>query len=345
LQEDTDTAGTEALAAKICKALAAPVSIDGNRTHSSASIGIVPYSADVADPEAMMTKADLALFRAKTEGRDCFRFHVRELDDTVRERVAIGEGLHSAIENEEMELYYQPQVELVSTRLVGLEALLRWNHPTRGLLLPDQFIPIAESSGGIVQIGQWVIEQVCRQIAEWQRQGLAPHVVAANISAGQFKLAGDIDRIIATALAKHGVAPERLELELTESVLMEATQRHGEDFERLRRVGVRLAIDDFGTGYSSLDYLRSFRVARLKIDRSFVGGVTTGSDDATIVRAVIGLARALGIEVVAEGVETAAQRAFLISAGCRFAQGYYFGKPMPALAATALLQKECAAAG
>ncbi len=339
LQEDADgVAGAEKLASKICRAIAAPLAIDGNQVHSSASIGIVPYHGDIVDPEAMMTKADLALFCAKTDGRDRFRFHIRELDERVRERVAIGEGLHSAIENDELELYYQPQVALTSARLVGLEALIRWNHPARGLLLPQQFIPIAESSGSILQIGQWVIERVCGQIGDWQRQGILPQVVAANISAGQFKLASNLDRVVAEALARYGIAANRLELELTESVLMEATQRHGEEFERLRRVGVRLAIDDFGTGYSSLDYLRSFRVARLKIDRRFVGGVTTNPDDATIVRAIVGLARALAVEVVAEGVETAAQRAFLLAAGCQFAQGYYFGKPMPAAAATALLQ-------
>ncbi len=221
--------------------------------------------------------------------------------------------------------------------------MIRWNHPERGLLLPEQFIPIAESNGSILQIGQWVIEQVCRQIAVWQQQDIVPQVVAANISAGQFKLASNLDLVVAAALAKYGIAADQLELELTESVLMEATQRHSEEFERLRRVGVRLAIDDFGTGYSSFDYLRTFRatrnVARLKIDRRFVDGVTTDSDDATIVRAIVGLASALGVEVVAEGVETAEQRDFLISAGCKFAQGYHFGKPVPAAAATAILRR------
>ena len=343
LQEDvTSIVDTEALATKICRTIAAPLSIDGNQIYTSASIGIVPCQGDIADPEAMMTKADLALYRAKTEGRNRFRFHIRELDEKVRERVMIGEGLHSAIENEELELYYQPQVELKSGLLVGLEALIRWDHPERGLLLPEQFIPIAESNGSILQIGQWVIEQVCRQIAVWQQQDIVPQVVAANISAGQFKLASNLDLVVAAALAKYGIAADQLELELTESVLMEATQRHSEEFERLRRIGVRLAIDDFGTGYSSFDYLRTFRatrnVARLKIDRRFVDGVTTDSDDATIVRAIVGLASALGVEVVAEGVETAEQRDFLISAGCKFAQGYHFGKPVPAAAATAILR-------
>ncbi len=167
---------------------------------------------------------------------------------------------------------------------------------------------------------------------------IAPRVVAANVSAGQFKLPAHLDRVVADTLAQYGIAPERLELELTESVLMEATQRHKQEFARLCRIGVRIAIDDFGTGYSSLDYLRSFRVSRLKIDRRFIASLPASPDDAAIVRAVIGLAHALSVEVVAEGVETASQRAFLIAAGCRFAQGYYFGKPMTAAAATALLQ-------
>ena len=338
LQEDTvDIAGTEALATRICRMIAAPFSIEGNEVHTSASIGVVPYQEDIADPEAMMMKADLALYRAKTEGRDRFCFHIRELDQLVRERVAIREGLHLAIDNGEFELHYQPQVELASGRIVGLEALIRWNHPERGQLLPDQFIPTAESTGSILRIGKWVIEQTCRQIGIWQKKGIAPPVVAANVSAGQFKLDSDLDRMIAQALDENRVDSDRLELELTESVLMEATQRHADEFERLRRIGVRIAIDDFGTGYSSLDYLRSFRVARLKIDRRFVNGVTSNPDDATIVRAVIGLAGELGIEVVAEGVENSEQRGFLFSAGCKFAQGYLFGRPMPVAATTALL--------
>ena len=341
LQEDVDNlTGAETLAAKICKSAAAPVLIDGNRIHSGASVGIVPYQPDIADPEGMMSKADLALYRAKTDGRDRFRFHIRELDEKVRERMILGEGLHSAVENGELELYYQPQVELKSGQLVGLEALIRWNHPVRGLLLPDQFIPIAELNGSILPIGEWVIERTCHQIAVWREQHIMPQLVATNVSACQFKLASNLDRIVSEALAKYSIAPYQLELELTESVLMEATQRHSEQLERLSRIGVRIAIDDFGTGYSSLDYLRSFRVTRLKIDRRFIDGVASNSDDATIVRAVIGLARELSIEVVAEGVETAEQQAFLLSAGCQVGQGYYFEKPVPTITATALLRRK-----
>jgi diguanylate cyclase (GGDEF)-like protein/PAS domain S-box-containing protein len=339
LQEDvTNLAGTEALAANICRALAAPFSIEGNQLHTGASIGIVPFRAGIGDPEAMMSKADLALYRAKSEGRNTFRFHIHELDEDVRERLTISEDLHNAVENAELALHYQPQVELASGRLVGLEALIRWNHPRRGVLLPEQFIPVAESSGSIVQVGQWAIENVCRQIVTWREEAIAPPIVAVNISAGQFKLASNFDHAVAAILARYGVAPAALELELTESVLMEATQRHRAQFEGLRGLGVRLAIDDFGVGYSSFDYLHSFRVERLKIDRRFIDAVTTHTVDATIVRAIIRLADELGIDVIAEGVETAAQRAFLIESGCRFAQGYLFGEPIPAMAATRLLQ-------
>jgi diguanylate cyclase (GGDEF)-like protein/PAS domain S-box-containing protein len=340
LQEDaTDIDDVEALATKICKTISEPFSIDDYQIHTSASIGIVLCSGDIADPETMLTKADLALYRAKNEGRGRFRFHIQELDELVHERVAISEGLHSAIEKEEFELYYQPQVELKSGQIAGVEALIRWNHPERGLLLPADFIPIAESSGSILQIGQWVIEQTCRQIAAWQREEIAPRVVAANVSAGQFKLASNLDRIVAQALAESNVSADRLELELTESVLMEAAQRHRDALERLRIIGVRFAIDDFGTGYSSFDYLRWFHVARWKIGQRFIDGVIANPDDAAIVRAVLSLAHELGIEAVAEGVQTAEQCALLRASGCQLGQGYYFWPPMSVASTTALLRR------
>lgn len=341
LQDDIeDTADIETLAAKIGKILAVPFAIEGNQVQTTASIGIVPYRGDVATVDVMMMKADLALYRAKNEGRNQFRFHVAELDKQTQQRMIIGEELRHAIERGEFELYYQPQVEVKSGSLVGLEALIRWNHPKRGLMLPAAFIPIAETTGCIVPIGEWVIEHACRQIKAWNDLAIAPPTVAINLSGAQFKLASQLDQIVGENLIRYNIAPERLELELTESVLIETTQRHGETFKRLRKIGVRLAIDDFGTGYSSLDYLRSFRVSRLKIDRRFISDVTTSADDAAIVRATVGLAHELGIEVVAEGVETAGQRDFLIAAGCKLAQGYYFGKPMPAAAAGELLRRK-----
>ena len=194
-------------------------------------------------------------------------------------------------------------------------------------------------------IGEWVIEQACRQIRAWSDAGIAPPIVAVNLSGAQFKLAPDLDRVVAKNLVRFGVSPHQLELELTETVLMETTQKHSDVLDRLRRIGVRITIDDFGTGYSSLDYLRSFRVSRLKIDRRFIKDVCKNPDDATIVRVTVNLAQALGIEAVAEGVETAEQKDFLISTGCQLAQGYYFGKPTPEAIASKLLRQNLQPAG
>jgi diguanylate cyclase (GGDEF)-like protein/PAS domain S-box-containing protein len=333
LQDDVSDAGQiEALASKISEAVARPYSIGGNRVFTSASIGVVPYRGDIDGVDSMMMKADLALYRAKNEGRNRYSFHVAELDDETRERILIGEDLRHAVTRGEFELFYQPQVEMTSGSVIGLEALIRWNHPRRGLMLPTEFIPIAETTGSIGAVGEWVIARACRQIKQWSERGIAPPVVAVNLSGAQFKLATQIDQIVIENLARYGVAPEQLELELTETVLVETAARHADIFRRLKRAGVRLAIDDFGTGYSSLDYLRSFHVTRLKIDRRFIEEVTSNADAAAIVRATVGLAQELGIEVLAEGVETAAQRDFLLKAGCNVAQGFYFGGPVPAAA-------------
>jgi diguanylate cyclase (GGDEF)-like protein/PAS domain S-box-containing protein len=329
-----EESAVEAVAHKISKAFASPFRLDGSQAHVAASMGAVLYGADIEGPEAMMMKADLALYRAKDDGGDKLRFHVAELDREVQERMLIGEDLRFAVERGEFELLYQPQVELQSGKIVGAEALIRWRHPTRGLLLPADFLPIAESTGAILPIGRWVIDEACRQIKLWRDAGVASPVVAVNVSSAQFMMSGDLHRVIVECLAKYGLGPSQLELELTESVLMKTTQDNKAIFERLRSLGVRLVIDDFGTGYSSLDCLRVFRVARLKIDRRFVDGVTSDPDDAIIVRAVINLAHELGVEVVAEGVETAEQQKFLLSAGCKIAQGYLFGKPMTVVAAT-----------
>jgi diguanylate cyclase (GGDEF)-like protein len=339
LQDASGDAGNvELLATKIGAALADPFTISGNQVHTTASIGIVPYNKDIDGADAMMTKADLALYRAKDEGRNQFRFHVAELDRQVQERVTIREDLRRALDRDELELFYQPQVDLSSGKIAGMEALIRWRHPTRGLLLPSAFIPIAETTGSILQIGNWVIEAACRQMQAWRQSGIALPLMAVNLSGAQFKLAPNLDEVVAATLSKYGIAPEQLELELTETVLLETSTKHAEALERVRRLGVRLAIDDFGTGYSSLDYLRTFHVSRLKIDRRFIEHVATNPDDATIVRATIGLAHELGIEVIAEGVETAEQQAFLLSARCRLAQGFRLGKPMPADRAGDLLR-------
>lgn len=333
----------ETLASKIRAVVAAPIVIDGNQINTTASIGIVPFHPEIRDIEAMMSKADLALYRAKTGGRNQFRFHEPALDEELRERVEIGQDLNQALARGELSLLYQPQVELRSGHIVGVEALLRWQHPRRGPLAPDIFIPIAESNGMILPIGRWVIEEACRQMAAWRATGRAPASIAVNVSVAQLKFAGEVDQTISAALEANRLSPDMLELELTETVLMETTTKYSEVLERLRRLGIRLAIDDFGTGFSSLDYLRSFRVSRLKLDSRFIKEVTTNPDDATIVRATIGLAIALGIETVAEGVTRDDQRAFLEGAGCHRAQGFLFGEPQTADQIAAALERQAAA--
>jgi len=339
LQSDAeDVAAAGALAAKIRQILAQPYVIAGNEVHISASIGISHYTADIAGPDAMMIQSDLALYRAKEDGRNCFRFHSAELDRQVEERVVVAEELRGALERDELELHYQPQVELRSGRIVGLEALLRWNNPKRGPMSPAMFIPIAERSGQIQMLGQWVLDAACRQLRAWQDAGLAPDLVGVNFSALHFKAAPELDREVAACLDKWGVAADRIEIELTESVLIDITEQHSDRFERLRRLGVRIAIDDFGTGYSSLSYLANYPINRVKIAQELVFGVDTDSRSAAVVRAAIRLAHELGIQIVAEGIETEGQERFLLSAGCEHGQGYYFSRPVDAERATALLR-------
>src|ERR1700719_2956448 len=335
----SDPVAAATLAARIGTSLAAPFEIEGHEVRITASIGISPFSAYVDGPAAMMMQADLALYRAKGDGRNCFRFHTGELDQEVDLRVTLAEELRLAIGGTELKLYYQPLVEINSGRIVGLEALVRWNHPTRGLIMPSIFIPIAERTGAIVPLGHWVFEEACRQLKRWHDQGIAPQVLAVNVSGVQFKRASELEVDIAASLARWDILPGSIEVELTETVLMEMTQRHGDALERLRKLGVRIAIDDFGTGYSSLKYLTIYPVNRLKIAQELVFRVTTDARNATVVRAAIRLAQELGIEVIAEGLETEAQAEFLISAGCPYAQGYYFSRPVNAGRTTELLQQ------
>jgi diguanylate cyclase (GGDEF)-like protein len=334
----SDPVAAATLAARVGTSIAAPFEIEGHEVRITASIGISPYSADVEGPAAMMIQTDLALYRAKGDGRNCFRFHTGELDQEVHLRVTLAEELRLAIGGTELELHYQPLVEINSGRIVGLEALVRWNHPTRGHIMPSIFIPIAERTGAIVPLGNWVFEEGCRQLKRWCDQGIAPDILAVNVSGVQFKRASDLPLEIAASLARWGIKPGNIEVELTETVLMDITKKHGDTFERLGQLGVRTAIDDFGTGYSSLKYLTIYPVNRLKIAQELIFRVTTDSRNATVVRAAIRLAKELGIEVIAEGVETEAQASFLLSAGCAYAQGYYFSRPVNAARATELLQ-------
>jgi diguanylate cyclase (GGDEF)-like protein len=338
LQADAnDSVSTATLAQKIIDALAAPFMIGGNEVFITASIGIASYSSDIPTAGAMMIQADLALYRAKDDGENCFRSHSHELDQQMRLRITLAEELRAGIEHGELELFYQPQVEIGSKRILGLEALVRWNHPKRGLLSPSIFIPIAEKLAIIQQLGSWVFDAACRQLAQWEEQGIAPQTVAVNVSGIQIKRIDDFERDVAGSLAKWNIKPGAVELELTETVLMEASRKHSEALQRVRQMGLRIAIDDFGTGFSSLKYLTIYPINRLKIAQELVFGVTNDPRNATVVRAAIRLGRELDIEVIAEGVENEAQARFLSSAGCNQAQGYYYSRPVDANAATALL--------
>ncbi len=335
--KDPSDAGV--LAGEMTKCVSVPYQLDGNEVHITASIGISFYDPEIAGPEAMLTQADLALYRAKGEGRDRYCFHSAELDRNVRERVTLANELRVALANQDLELYYQPQVELASGRILGLEALVRWNHPQRGLLMPDVFIPIAEKTGSVFVLGRWVLDQACRQIKAWRDQGMAPPLLAINVSAAELRDYPKFGQFLAESLKRWNVAPGDIELELTESVLMEATQIHRDALARIKELGTSIAIDDFGTGYSSLEYLSAYPVSRLKIAQRFVLGIPDNAGDVAITRATLSLARELGVIAVAEGVETKAQLDFLVSAGCVVAQGFCFSRAVQAEPAAELLRR------
>ncbi len=335
----SDPSDAGVLAAELTKCLAAPYQLDGNEVHVTASIGISFYDPRIADPEAMLIQADLALYRAKEEGRDRYCFHSTELDRNVRERVTLTNELRAAIENHQLELYYQPQVELASGRILGLEALVRWNHPHRGLLMPDVFIPIAERTGSIFALGRWVLDEALRQIKAWRDQGIVTPLLAFNVSAAELHDYPKFARFLTESLKRWSIAPADVELELTESVLMETTQIHKDALARIKELGVSIAIDDFGTGHSSLAYLSAYPVNRLKIAQQFVLGIPDNAGDVAITRATLSLARELGVGAIAEGVETKAQLDFLVSAGCVVGQGFCFSRAMQAERAAELLRR------
>ncbi len=339
-----DATATGMFAAKIGAILAAPYGIGGHEVHISASIGIAEYATELRKPEEMMLRADLALYRAKNEGRNCFRFYNRDLDEQTYARVALGEELRGAHERGEIELHYQPEVEIATGRIIALEVLMRWHHPERGLLMPSAFIVVAERTGNIEALGNWVMNEACRQYRLWLDEGIAPQFLALNISAAQFRRAAAFEHAVAAVLAKWGVAPGNVELELTEATLIEVAGKHDGTLQHLRQLGLRLAIDDFGLGHSSIDHLARHPPNRLKIAQKLVLELTIDPRNAAVVGAALDVARALGIEVVAEGVENDAQVRFLVAAGCAHAQGYYYGRPTLAEEASVLLRRNAVAA-
>lgn len=325
--EHAEDAGVAAQ--KILTALALPFQIDGNDLHVTVSIGISIYPDDGADTEALMKGADTAMYHAKENGRNNYAFFKQDMNARAVQRQGIEARLRRALERQEFVLHYQPKVNLESGLLVGVEALIRWQHPEQGLLLPSQFIPIAEECGLIVPIGRWVLREACRQAQAWQQAGLPSINIAVNTSAIEFRDKDFVEQIRATLAHTH-LKARFLEIELTESVLMRDAESAYLVLHDLAALGIKLALDDFGTGYSSLSYLRQFPIDTLKIDQSFVHQLSSKPDDATIVSAVISLGQSLKKRVIAEGVETRAQYDFLLAQHCDEGQGYYFGAPVAA---------------
>ncbi len=341
LQTDVHRANDVAtLARKLIHTLEQPVNLGGHVIHTAASIGVAAYTVSApARPEDILSHADTALYKAKADGRGTFRFHTERLQEEVVRRVELTAELRRALEHDELRVFYQPQVELETGRIVGMEALVRWQHPERGLVLPGRFIAVAEESGLIVQLGENVLREVCRTVAAWHASGICDVPVAVNLSAVQFRSADLAERVKAI-LAETGLPPGLLELELTESILMRGTDRIQGILRTLHAEGVRFSIDDFGTGYSSLQYLRTFPIHKLKIAQEFVRELADedpSGSDAAIVAAVVGLSHSLGLRSIAEGVETPEQVRFLKRVGCQEAQGYYYFRPITAEAMARVL--------
>ncbi len=330
------------VAEKLLQVVAEPFSLEGHELNVTPSIGIALFPEDGADPDALLKNADTAMYHAKENGRNNFQFFAPAMNVRVSEHLALENSLRQALTRNELALHYQPQFDLASGRLIGYEALMRWHSPTLGTVPPGKFIPIAEESGLIQPLGQWALNEACRQNAQWRADGLPVQPVAVNLSAVQFRH-GNIVALIEQALRNSGLPPALLEVEVTESVLMEDIEQVAQTLQRIKRLGITLAIDDFGTGYSSLSYLKRIRFDKLKIDRSFINGLPDAADDAALTVAIIGMAANLGLGTIAEGVETEAQRDFLRRHGCRQVQGYLYARPLDAAALAERLARSDAA--
>jgi diguanylate cyclase (GGDEF)-like protein len=334
LQSGSQPPAATALARRIVEVLAQPIIIDDHEINTGASIGIAVAPTDGTAADHLIKCADLALYRAKADGRSRFRFFETDMDTRLREKRALEIDLRKALTAGEFELAYQPQIRSSDGELTGMEALLRWNHAARGNVPPAEFIPLAEETGLIVPLGEWVLRRACAEAASWPR----PIRIAVNLSPAQFKSRGLVATVTG-ALAAAGLAPTRLELEITEAALLQDDDLTLAMLHQLRALGVRISMDDFGTGYSSLSYLRSFPFDKIKIDRSFIADLDRGRDSAAIIRAVAGLGASLGIETTAEGVETVEQFERVRRDGCTEIQGYYFSPPRPAAEVFALVAR------
>ena len=334
---DSQQAGI--VARRMVETLILPIRVDGQDIFATASLGVVFYPQDGQDAHELVTNAERAVRHAKSQGRNSYQFYAPDLQEGVRDRLFLETELRNATLKNEFILYYQPKVSCSTGRINGVEALIRWQHPRRGIVAPDQFIPLLEETGLIVQVGRWVLHEAARQLVEWQQAGLSLPSVSVNLSVRQLQSETLIDEVAIT-LAKTGLAPGCLDLEITESMLMHNTESAIQILGALKRMGVSVSLDDFGTGYSSLSYLKRFPLDALKVDRSFVQDIAGDSDDASITRAVITMAHHLKLKVVAEGVETEEQLALLVSHHCDSIQGYFYSRPLPAEGLAELLRAD-----
>jgi diguanylate cyclase (GGDEF)-like protein/PAS domain S-box-containing protein len=327
IQELSSRDEAEVVAAKVLRAVAEPLEVNGHQLYVTTSIGITVFPEDGEDAEAMLKNADTAMYQAKARGRNTYQVATRELSRSTQERMSLENSLHVALERGELELLYQPQIDVETMTMVGMEALLRWNHPERGVILPEHFIGMAEDRGLILPIGEWVIREACHEARRFQKRGFPFLRVAVNISPRQFR-DPTLLTTVQSAIEQSGIDPRTLELEITENVAMEDADLTMSTLAQFRSSGVTIAIDDFGTGHSSLSYLKRFPIDALKIDKAFVADLPDKFEDAAIVSSVIQLANGLGLRVVAEGVETREQLEFLRENGCREVQGFYFSYPV-----------------
>ncbi|MGH8382668.1 putative bifunctional diguanylate cyclase/phosphodiesterase [Pseudomonas sp.] len=325
------------LAQSILDDLEAPFALDHQEIRLRATIGITLFPEDGDSTEKLLQKAEQTMTLAKTRSRNRYQFYIASVDSEMRRR-ELEKDLREALPRNQLYLVYQPQISYRDHRVVGVEALLRWQHPELGMVPPDQFIPLAEQNGNIITIGEWVLDQACRQLREWHDQGFSELRMAVNLSTVQLHH-NELPRVVNNLLQIYRLPPRSLELEVTETGLMEDISTAAQHLLSLRRSGALIAIDDFGTGYSSLSYLKSLPLDKIKIDKSFVQDLFDDDDDATIVRAIIQLGKSLGMQVIAEGVETAEQEAYIIAQGCHEGQGYHYSKPLPARELTVFLKQ------
>lgn len=328
LEELSHVNDAASAAQKIIQAMAIPFELGGNVVYVTTSIGITLFPLDDSDIDTLIKHADIAMYRSKQAGRNDYHFYSEEMNSRAHERLAMETALRAALDKKEFHLLYQPKMNIDTGQIIGVEALLRWRNEKFPQIGPDKFVPILEEIGLIEEVGDWVLRTACMQMQGWKKQGLPPFRLAVNLSARQFRQ-GDIAERISLVLQLSGLAPHMLELEMTESLLMDHSQSTSNTFDALSRLGVRIALDDFGTGYSSLAYLKRFPINTLKIDRSFVKDLATNANDVAITQAIIALAHALQMDVIAEGVETEEQKSFFLQQGCTQIQGYLISRPLP----------------